>query len=713
MSLRKRTLLLVTLIIAGLVVALYLASQLIVLRGFEDEETRSAQRDVQRSQQFIATELDDMAGNVLDWSNWDSLYAFMLKNDQDFRDANLTKSAFVDNQISVMLLVKNDGSVLYSDSYDPSTGNEAPLSGQALASLTSGGLLQQPGSAGVITGVVSLTGSPVLVASAPILTSVGQGSSHGSLIFGRYLDNAETQRISRTILYPFSVYQVSDPQMPADVRDAMAGLPNAQSIQVARSDQIISGYALLDDVNGKPAVILRTDRPRTLYAHGQETVLLYFIVLMVAGLLFGLAIIFFLERGVLSRLARLSLSTNKVAARGDPSLRVTDDGHDELSSLAGDINRMLEALERSQRQMLASEGSYRQLMEQASDGILVGYPGEHFLDANSAMCMMLGYSPEEMRRLRLDDLVVPDDLSGISALREGVSAGTALLVEVEMIRKDGTTFPVEISASKLSDGRSQGIVRDITERKVYEHKLRENSASQALLLKQLMHAQEAERRRLSMDIHDGPLQMLGVALMALDRASRRNARGESDFARREMEYLRSTLLETVDEVRAVLADLSQDTLSTYGLVVAIQSQIGRFEEVTGIHVEFKNTLERRLLADIELLLYRLLQESLANVRKHSRADNVEVSLGELGTSILLRVRDNGIGFLVEDAFGRHEEGHGIGLRSMLERVEGINGSLVIKSSPGEGTTLEFSVPLPNRTLPLSTSILEPHATAPL
>jgi signal transduction histidine kinase len=224
--------------------------------------------------------------------------------------------------------------------------------------------------------------------------------------------------------------------------------------------------------------------------------------------------------------------------------------------------------------------------------------------------------------------------------------------------------------------------------------------------------QEAERRRLSMDIHDGPLQMLGVSLMALDRASRRNMRGESDFTRRELEYLRSTLLEAVNEVRAVLADLSQDTLSTYGLVVATQSQIGRFEEATGIRVEFKNTLERRLLADIELLLYRLLQESLANVRKHSRADNVQVSLDEVGTNIVLSIKDDGVGFVVEDAFERHEEGQGIGLRSMLERVEGINGTLRIESSPGKGTMLEFSVPLPTRTLPLITGILEQSATAP-
>ena len=116
----------------------------------------------------------------------------------------------------------------------------------------------------------------------------------------------------------------------------------------------------------------------------------------------------------------------------------------------------------------------------------------------------------------------------------------------------------------LADGLAI-TARDITERKAAENRLQEYANSQTLLLNQLMTAQEAERRRLSMDIHDGPLQSLGVSLMALDRAIRRRERGEHDLVDEELTYLRETLTTTISEVRAVLSDLSLEiSLATTG-----------------------------------------------------------------------------------------------------------------------------------------------------
>jgi signal transduction histidine kinase len=243
----------------------------------------------------------------------------------------------------------------------------------------------------------------------------------------------------------------------------------------------------------------------------------------------------------------------------------------------------------------------------------------------------------------------------------------------------------------------QGVMFDITERKAQEQRLREGTEQQALLLEQLVSSQEDERRRIQMDIHDGPLQSLGISLMALDRAVRRRERGEHVLADGELCFLRETLIETIAELRGVLADLSQDVLTTYGLVPALRKYLTRFSEVTGIRARLDTNLTKRLAPEYELLVYRLAQESLSNVRKHAAAYNVTLSLVERGGTLHLTVKDDGIGFNLEEVektSGKLREGENLGLRSMRERARAVGGDLHIFSAAGKGTALHFTCPLP-------------------
>jgi PAS domain S-box-containing protein len=238
------------------------------------------------------------------------------------------------------------------------------------------------------------------------------------------------------------------------------------------------------------------------------------------------------------------------------------------------------------------------------------------------------------------------------------------------------------------------LVIDITERKKAEDQVAAYAREQTALLRQLMTIQEAERRRLSMDIHDGPLQSLGVSLMALDRAKLRYERGEHNIAQHELAYLRTNLKGTVDELRAILADLSQEVLGTYGLIVALQSHFDRFSEVTGINVTLHHSIERRLPADTELLMYRLTQETLANIRKHAKAHSVTI-LVEISDDVLhMTINDDGVGFDVASMYQRYEDGKFMGLKSMYQRIRAAAGDLDISSLPGHGTSLEFQCPLP-------------------
>jgi signal transduction histidine kinase len=196
-----------------------------------------------------------------------------------------------------------------------------------------------------------------------------------------------------------------------------------------------------------------------------------------------------------------------------------------------------------------------------------------------------------------------------------------------------------------------------------------------------------------MDVHDGPLQSLGVTALAVDRVLRRLDRGEDQAAREEIVSIRKMISDTVSEIRAVLKDLSLDVLRTYGLSVAIQNYADWFAGTTDIRVEVRNSLNRRLTPDIELVLYRLMQEALANIRKHSEAKQVRILLSTAttrdGEELELVISDNGKGFDIAAAEARHESGHGLGLKSMKERIEATGGAMLLYTERGEGTVLTF------------------------
>jgi PAS domain S-box-containing protein len=334
-----------------------------------------------------------------------------------------------------------------------------------------------------------------------------------------------------------------------------------------------------------------------------------------------------------------------------------------------------------------------------------------FVDVNERFLQQNGYTREEViGRTAADlDMWVRFDLR-TELIKTVMDKGAVYDVEAQFLSWGGTTRDILISMVKITlNGESCILVIgvDITERKRMEQQISENAATQTSLLGQLMNAQEAERKRLSMEIHDGPLQSLGVSLLAVDRAVRRRQRQEHEMVDHELDYLRSTLSDTVEEVRAILADLSLEVLGSYGIDAALRTHVERFSEATGLLVKLDTASHDKLPSDLELLLYRLAQEGLANVRKHAHAQHVSVDLLEQDGEMLLIISDDGRGFDVESTMSAHRDGEGLGLKSMRQRVQAAGGDLSIESAPavGKGTTLTFRSPVNGALVPSQTASL--------
>jgi methyl-accepting chemotaxis protein len=160
------------------------------------------------------------------------------------------------------------------------------------------------------------------------------------------------ERLAETTHLSLTMYRFDDEQMPPDFQEARFSLWEGESLLVRPlSEQLIAGYALLRDIYGKPAFLLRADIPRAIYRQGQASMRYLLLSLLAVGLVFGVTALLLLERLVLSRLARLSTDVSNISASSAFSGRVFMTGKDELSSLAGTINEMLQALEHSQHEL--------------------------------------------------------------------------------------------------------------------------------------------------------------------------------------------------------------------------------------------------------------------------------------------------------------------------------------------------------------------------
>ncbi len=213
------------------------------------------------------------------------------------------------------------------------------------------------------------------------------------------------------------------------------------------------------------------------------------------------------------------------------------------------------------------------------------------------------------------------------------------------------------------------------------------------LAKRILTIQEEERKRIAVAIHDDLLQSVVATLYRLEAW----ANSHQDFAKiplEELKSLKEILKESVTNTRRLIHDLRPPTLEALGLVTAIKKLAHDFQKESGIKLDLEVGEIPSFSPHIELALFRLAQEALTNVLKHSKAQNVLIYLGLKGKKLLLKVKDDGIGFSPRRLSQEKDFlGAGIGLQVMKERVEMWDGKLRIKSSHRQGTEIKAFIPL--------------------
>ena len=342
-----------------------------------------------------------------------------------------------------------------------------------------------------------------------------------------------------------------------------------------------------------------------------------------------------------------------------------------------------------------SEERYRLLVDQSPYAIGVIQEGKIVLANRAALFMFGADQATDFIGHSIVDHIHPEQVDAATQRIGRMLLGELGLYPAEdrYMKLDGTVFDVEVSAVPFTykNHRAlQVIAVDISKRKQAEALLHANRLQLKAISRRTLEVQEAERRRVAIELHDE----LGQALTAikLNLQSRDRLPGQS-IAELNNENLR-IVEEALQQVRRMALTLRPSLLDDLGLTAALRWLVDQAADHHGLIPSFLPVMpQKRVASDIETAYFRIAQTAITNIVRHSQAKHVTLELFQHGETLVMRLHDDGIGFDLAAMRERAKAGGSIGLLGMEERALLIGGVLDIESKPGEGTTLQVSCPL--------------------
>ena len=389
------------------------------------------------------------------------------------------------------------------------------------------------------------------------------------------------------------------------------------------------------------------------------------------------------------------------------------------------------ASRKAQERIRVSENRYRRLFEAAHDGVLLIDPvTSQIIDANPFMTRLLGYSHDQLICKDLFEIgLLKDEVASRQMFRKLKISHEVRYENLPLKNQSGRQQEVEVVANLYEeDGCSvvQCNIRDITLRKIaektsarnlklekeivtrqkIEEELRAKRKEQSELLRQsrlqqkmlrdfshrILNVQEDERKRISRELHDVIAQTLVGINVHLAVLNKGDADSPASF-QRQIAKTQMLVKKAVGIVHDFALELRPTMLDDLGLIPALEMHMKQFMKDTGIRLSLK-AFEKvyQLTPMVRTMLYRIVQESLTNVARHSKASRAVVKIESLAGVIRVTVKDNGQGFQVTDNV-RSKKKKRLGLVGMKERAEMLGGSFQVDSVPGGPTTVQVEIPV--------------------
>lgn len=341
------------------------------------------------------------------------------------------------------------------------------------------------------------------------------------------------------------------------------------------------------------------------------------------------------------------------------------------------------------------QADFESLFSMAPDAIIVVGGDGRVLTANERAQKLFGYSRQEFQGLQIETLVPASARPAHAQHRANFARAPSTravdhLRELRGARRDGSEFSAEIGLAPMhfrNRACTVAYVRDITERKRHEAERAGHERRFRELSHRLVEVQEAERRKLSTELHDRTSPGLAAIQLNLNMLDRLFGAHASEDVRALLQDTAGLLADTTLSIREIASNLRPTVLDDGGLLPALAGYTQQFMQRTGIAVHLQTQNSARALApEVESSLFRIAQEALTNCAKHAGAKNVTLRLSADGEQVALIIGDDGVGFDCEC-----QSSAGLGLLTMRERAEFAGGSLSLETAPGRGTRIQVLV----------------------
>ena len=273
----------------------------------------------------------------------------------------------------------------------------------------------------------------------------------------------------------------------------------------------------------------------------------------------------------------------------------------------------------------------------------------------------------------------------VKLISKGIALGTLCVARKRTDGFDGVD-------SELLASVAHQIAVAVENATLYQE-LERKEAARGELLRKVISAQEDERKRIARELHDETSQALAALGVALETVSVAPAKNAEEVKER-VAAIKPLAVRMLEEVRKLTLDLRPTVLDDLGLIPAIRWYAENRLKPQGIKVQLETAgIERRLPPELETTLFRVAQEAITNIARHSEAENVVIAMDLSKTSVIIEVEDDGKGFDLNAISRNVEKGQGLGLMGMRERVALFSGVISIDTEPGSGTQLRIEVPL--------------------
>ncbi|SFM57942.1 CHASE4 domain-containing protein [Methanolobus profundi] len=664
-TLHKKTLSIIGATLIGMIIFIYLSSHLIILDSFDRLEEQDAIKNAICVENILLSESKELENKAADWSVWDETYNFVQGNDDRFVEKYLMDYTFLNQELDFMLFYNDTGTQVFRKVLANGNDNQPYITELEEHIAKNEFLLEHPNTTSRKTGFLVFSDKPILLTSQPVVRSDLTGPIAGTVIMGRIIDDGEISELHELTDMELNIenirnYNITDNSL--DQRDT------GHHIDVIDEGVHIYSYASFNDIYDNKAFSIKVGMLRSIHQQGVNTINYFLIILLLTGIIFGTSVTALLERSHISRLKRLQNEIKDIGEKGDFSKRVRSQGNDEVASLGGSINKMLESLESSQDLIVKRDTTINAILQAMPDMMFLIKKDGSIRNYKLSTDKCIYESPEEELDIRLDDILPAHIAEKEREIIEQALRTNKMQIMQYTMPVKGEMRDFELRLVVSGEDEVMAVIKDITEIKQAEEMRRKD-----LLLKEIHHRVKNNLQIISSLLR---LQSRKFTDKETVEAFRKSQNRAKSMAIAHEKMYQSSDLENI-ELENYVETLTRYLLNNYGCD----------PENIKIDLKIKNLTQG---IDTAIPLGLIITEIVSNALKHAFKDHkgnitIEISPQDNGYYLLV-IRDNGVGFPEDIDFMNTDS---LGMRLVISLVDQIEGTIELVRDNGTEFRIRF------------------------